>query len=221
MTLRLSDESPDAAELRVQDALARAEHGFANSLALIASVVASHNRRLPETETIPVRDVKLALAKLSARIEAVASLHRRLSVHPGDGVVELRTYLGQVIAALRQAFDASDAEFISFDLQCESELPVKAAGAMGLFVLEAVTNSIRFAAGTSIVVSLRRGASNQWVLEVADGGPGLPQGLDTEAGRGSGLGLRHMRSIARQLDADLSFAPLTPGLRVRLVWPAS
>ena len=162
MTLRLSDESPDAAELRVQDALARAEHGFANSLALIASVVASHNRRLPETETIPVRDVKLALAKLSARIEAVASLHRRLSVHPGDGVVELRTYLGQVIAALRQAFDASDAEFISFDLQCESELPVKAAGAMGLFVLEAVTNSIRFAAGTSIVVSLRRGASNQW-----------------------------------------------------------
>lgn len=219
MTFRLSDGLPDAVELQVRGVLARADHEFANTLALVAAVIASHSRRLPETETIPVRDVRLLLAKLSARIDAVARLHRLLSIRGAGDAMEVRAYLGQIIAAVKEAFDESDTELISTNLQCESELSAKAAGAVGLFVLEAVINSIKFAGGTSVVVSLRRGAPAQLVVEVIDGGPGLPVGLNTEGDHGPGLGLRHLHNIARQLNGELSFDPLTPGLSVRLVWP--
>jgi signal transduction histidine kinase len=77
--------------------------------------------------------------------------------------------------------------------------------------------------------STARNGKAQWaVIDVADDGPGLPQGLEivferfhkgTSASPRAGLGLAIVRQVARTHNGDVGFLP-GPGCRIRVSLPA-
>ena len=88
-------------------------------------------------------------------------------------------------------------------------------------VSEAVTNAVKYAyrdgrAGKIHVRGRQDGAS--MVVEIADEGPGLKNGLDPRSG--GGLGLRLMRALSKQLGGELEFVSKSSGLVVRVTFPA-
>jgi two-component sensor histidine kinase len=86
-----------------------------------------------------------------------------------------------------------------------------------------VTNAVKYAhpAGTPGKICVASGWDAEGTLfrEVADDGVGLPEGFDP-AGDG-GYGLRLVRGLAQQLDAECEFLQSGIGLRFRLLVPAT
>jgi signal transduction histidine kinase len=76
--------------------------------------------------------------------------------------------------------------------------------------LDALLNNVltHTPAGTSFSVEVMRGAGRQWVLVVADAGPGLPGGglppRGSSGGSGTGLGLDIVRRTAEASGGHLS-----------------
>ncbi len=92
---------------------------------------------------------------------------------------------------------------------------------VGFMVGEAVTNAVKYAhpAGAPGVIALdcQRTADGSTIVRIHDDGVGLPQ--DFDANNDGGLGMRVMRSIAKQLGADLAFVSHATGLTVDLRLP--
>jgi hypothetical protein len=95
---------------------------------------------------------------------------------------------------------------------------------MGLFVSEALVNSIKHAhrideSGT-ICVSCRRSERGSLLIEIIDDGVGLPSSFRACPKSGTGTGARLMLGIAHDLGAYLTFEKSNPGQIVRLEVPA-
>ena len=63
-------------------------------------------------------------------------------------------------------------------------------------------------------VALHKQEDGLHVLRVADTGVGLPPGLDPETV--TSLGLRLVRSLARQVDGRFELVPMNPGTEARI-----
>lgn len=88
-------------------------------------------------------------------------------------------------------------------------------------VAEAINNAARHAypmgeVGT-VIIRGRADEVGTVVVEIIDGGPGLPYDFDTLCD--AGLGIRLMRALARQLGASIEYRSGRLGLRVRLTLP--
>jgi two-component sensor histidine kinase len=132
METREVGDLPVPGRFELQRASAEARHWIANSLAIVASILITQGRRLPQTETIPDGEVRLLFAKASARVDAVARLHRVLFARPGEPVVDIGKYLGEVIVAVREAFGEANPNVISADFRATTDLPAKEAAAVQL-----------------------------------------------------------------------------------------
>ena len=92
---------------------------------------------------------------------------------------------------------------------------------MGLIVTELVTNAVKYAhpagAPGRVEVRCRRACDDSVEVSVADDGVGFPEDFDPVSD--GGLGLRVVRSLARQLGADLAFESGPLGLTVRVTAP--
>lgn len=214
-----------AAEVDTPQDYAHAEvnHRIANHLAIIASIVHSQARSLRADGAVDGSAVVNVLDEVAVRIDAVARLHHLLLSNPIDtSTVDLRAYLREIAnAASSSLADAEQTRFF-FDLDQECAIPTKQAAATGLFVIEAITNALKYShphgAPGIIRVSCRTSDANLFI-EVADDGVGLPEGRDPNAS--NGIGMRLMRAIAHQLGGSLEFDPTHFGLCVRLMLPAA
>jgi two-component system, sensor histidine kinase PdtaS len=215
MPLRfLDDLGPEVGSaLPAEDAIAESEHRIANNLTIIAGMIRSAMTKL---RTDPKRDFDAAvvvLADLSIRIEAVAQLHRLL-IDRGQNQVELAKYLREVVKAAKSALTDSGSR-VAFEARVEIRAHPRRAAAMGLFLSEAITNALKYAAGAYIRVVLSM-SGEDLLLEVADDGPGLPPDFDHR----SSSGFRLIRSLASRLNGRVEFEKMNGrGLCVRLIVP--
>jgi two-component sensor histidine kinase len=153
------------------------------------------------------------LADVSTKIEAVAQLHRLL-VEQGQAQVELSEYLREVVKTATLALNVLGGRLV-FEARAQISAHSRRAAAMGLFLSEANTNSLKHAKGAYIRVVLRM-SGNDFLLEVADNGPGLLPGFD----EASSSGFRLMRSLASRLNGRVEFDKSPgAGLCGRLVVP--
>lgn len=200
---------------RVEDAVLESEHRIANNLAIIAGLVRAEAAKL---RADPHRNFDTAisvLAGLSARIEAIAQLHRLLTKDRGAAQIDVAEYLREVIKAAKSALNSGDR--MGFQVRTEIKAHSSRAAAMGLFLSEAVTNALKHADGTDIGIMLQTAGENL-LLEVTDSGPGLPSGFVEE----SNSGFRVMRSLASRLNGHVEFDQSNGnGLCVRLIMPLS
>ena len=204
--------------LAIRDAAVREiHHRVKNNLQIITSFLSLQARGLEDSEARQV------LAAARHRIDALSIVHRTLYQNERLEKVAMKPFLSDLLAHLKSALGLEGTDGHAVELRwdiAEVERDADDAIPMALFLLEAVTNAVKYAFPDErsgvITVSLSVHGDTLH-LAVTDNGHGA--GAPTSTG-GTGLGSRLMQAFARQLQATLKTdAPVTGGYRVRLTIP--
>ncbi len=196
-------------EAELRDSLAQKEmlvreihHRVKNNLQLVMSLLNLHARRIkdPRAET--------AFAEARSRINALATLHRRLYESENLQEVNLRWFLDDLCAELRRGGLAGQRDIdLTVDAPDEVIGP-DVAVPLGLLVTEAITNAYKHAfEGVErgrIELIMTRQSDTIMNLIVRDNGKGFDQ--DTEGEGSSGLGRSLMDAFVRQLHGELQIS---------------
>jgi two-component sensor histidine kinase len=219
------DQIFDADIIATSTSIAEANHRIANNLAIIAGLIRREIVMLTTKARSDAGDTRRLLQQMSLRIDAVARLHRLLMDTSHGGAVELCAYLREVVDAAACSLTRPEQTRILCRFETEIIVSAKKAAAIGLFVSEALVNSIKHAhpfdqrgaiwvtCGQTLPATLR--------IEIADDCGAVPLHFDATEGRALGSGMRLMRDIADDLGAQLEFIKGKPGHTVRLELPLS
>ena len=199
-----------------------ADHRFANHLALLSGFVRLKAADLARQPVRPsLEDVLLLLESLRGQIEAMARLHRSLAFDTRDTRADLGEHLHEICAPMSLLLAGRIGLVEDISPGCR----VRPDRLMPLtqIIVEVITNAVKHAypegKGGQILVRGRKNRAGAIVIEVADDGPGLPEGFDPR--NDSGLGFHLIRALARRLDALVEFETRPVGLCFRLTLPES
>jgi two-component sensor histidine kinase len=200
-------EARDRAELLVGEV----NHRVANSLSLIASLVRLQSNLITDDAS------KDALKETEARIQAVASVHKRLYSAGDARFVDLQEYLSNVLDNVEQS-KRGQGHVASLKYELEPlKLKTDFSINLGVIVTEWVTNAFKYAypekAG-EVRVRLRRLTDGKAELSVEDDGVGRTDG----PARGTGLGTRIVNAMARSIGGDVEYVAAGSGTIARLAF---
>lgn len=192
-------------EAELRESLAQKEilvreihHRVKNNLQLVMSLLNLHARRIRDPRA------EAAFAEARSRINALATLHRRLYESENLQEVDLRWFLKDLCAELRRGGLAGTQD-VDLTVTAEEEvIGPDVAVPLGLLVTEAITNAYKHAfTGVDrglIEVIIRRESDAQLLLIVRDNGRGYDTASETEPG---GLGRSLIDAFVRQLHGEL------------------
>jgi signal transduction histidine kinase len=209
-------------------------------------------------------DLKTPLARLRARLEltllaphdaAAQSEAVRAAIEEADrllatfnallGIAEAeagargrpgeRVDLGDIARAVVELYEpVAEEKGVALSLASEQGTLIRGdRHLLSQAVANLIDNALKYGGDGEIAIAVRGGAGRA-ALEVADCGPGIPEGdreavfdrfVRLEPSRstpGNGLGLSLVRAVARRHDATVRLADNHPGLRVSIefpVWP--
>jgi two-component sensor histidine kinase len=213
---RVRDRTADliAARDKAELLLAEVNHRVANSLSMVAALVRLQSNAMNE----PV--AKEALKETQARIDAIASVHKRLYSSGDARFVELDEYLSGLLSNVETSMrNEGHGASLRYDLEPLKLKPDSSVN-LGVIVTEWVTNAFKYAypdrAG-EVRVRLKRLADGRAELLVEDDGVG--RGTDGVA-KGSGLGTRIVNAMARTIGAEVEYIARHPGTGARLAFPS-
>jgi two-component sensor histidine kinase len=213
---RVKDRTADliAARDKAELLLAEVNHRVANSLSMVAALVRLQSNAMSE----PV--AKEALKETQARIDAIASVHKRLYSSGDARFVELDEYLSGLLSNVETSMrNEGHGASLRYDLEPLKLKPDSSVN-LGVIVTEWVTNAFKYAypdrAG-EVRVRLKRLADGRAELVVEDDGVG--RGADGVA-KGSGLGTRIVSAMARTIGAEVEYIARHPGTGARLAFPS-
>ena len=162
-------------------------------------------------------DALKAIENSQHRIYAMSLIHQKLYQSDDIKTIDMAEYIPELVKSLEDGFGTSDQ--IKFNLKIDPvNLDISHAIPLGLIINEAITNSIKYAfpdnrKGEISISMLSEGERIK--LELADDGIGMPQ-IDKETERES-LGLRLMKGLSEDIDADISFK-VDNGTRINIVF---
>ena len=218
----VSSTSVPRQEPLVLDLAAEANHRIANNLSLIAGLVRLQaSTIIKQDRALAPNEVAALLEEFGERVETVGRLHRLLADTP-DGPIEIADYLQKIATGVVSSLAREGSTALSFNSASQCRVQARQALPIGLIVGELVTNAIKYAHPTGVagMISIScRSNGAEAVIEIADDGVGLPEGLDPMTS--DGLGLRLVRTLAKQLEAKLAFHDSVLGLTVTLHLPAT
>lgn len=203
-------ELRDAIALR-DAAVKEIHHRVKNNLQIVTSFLSLQSRQISDPAA------RQALSKAQNRISALAIVHQTLYQNERLESVSLKPFLTSLVDHLREALGTEEfgielaQSYIDCERSSDDAIPV------ALFLVEAVTNAVKFAfeSGGRISISLTD-LGEELLLLIEDNGRGFEHGDSSSRG----LGGRLMEAFARQISAKLEVdsAP-GQGCRVRLVIP--
>jgi two-component sensor histidine kinase len=193
-----AEENVRVARDRAEVLLAEVNHRVANSLALVSSLVNL------QAKVVSDPSAKEALAETTARIFAIASVHKRLYSSGNVRVVELDEYLSGLLEHLEASMHGQGhAASLTIDV-APLKLSTDAAINLGVIVTELVTNAFKYAFPErtgQIWVVLSETDEGRARLVVGDNGVGRKEGLI----KGTGLGTRIVSAMAAGMGAELAY----------------
>lgn len=211
-----------ARENELRDSLAQKEilvreihHRVKNNLQLVMSLLNLHARRIRDPRA------EVAFAEARSRINALATLHRRLYESESLQEIDLKWFLEDLCAELRRG-GLSRGRNVELVVESPSEvIGPDVAVPLGLLVTEAITNAYKHAFnerdGGHINVQVTRDSPTMLALRIRDDGAGF----DTAASAPdqSGLGRSLIEAFVRQLRGELEVRS-EDGTVVQVTFPA-
>lgn len=171
--------------------LKEVHHRVKNNMQIVSSLIRMQER----VHTSPEETIR--------RVQAMALVHDLIYSHGEFASVNLGAYTRRLSETLSSAGAADAPIRITHDLE-HVAVTLDRAMPFALILSEVITNAMRhaFPTGTGhIAVTLER-VDGDAVLRVEDDGQGFDPAARTE-----GFGLKLIRSLAVQLDAEVSFEP--------------
>jgi PAS domain S-box-containing protein len=197
----LAEEAMKASLAEKEVLLQEIHHRVKNNLQTVSSLLQLQQREVQEPA------LRAVFAEADSRVRAMALVHEQLYQRELLSELDFGHYLRCLVEQLLH----SGAAELSLSLELELQpllLPVDAAIPLALITSELLTNALKYAyrdrGGGMLRIVLKSAGPAQLVLEVADDGPGLPEGFDPMAAHS--LGLRLVQMLALQLDAEVQFA---------------
>jgi two-component sensor histidine kinase len=174
-------------------------HRVKNNLQLVMSLLNLHARRIRDPRA------EVAFAEARSRINALATLHRRLYESENLQEIDLKWFLEDLCAELRRG-GLSRGRNVELTVDSPSEvIGPDVAVPLGLLVTEAITNAYKHAFnerdGGHIRVAVVRESPETLLLRVQDDGVGMD--AEAVATDGNGLGRSLIEAFVRQLRGEL------------------
>jgi len=174
------------------------EHRLINGLQLISSLLSMQSR----TASSPEAAAQLNIA--ASRVAALGRVHRRLHLLDNQDKVEFRQYLQHLCEDLSGLLLQDRTRHATVVAGETAEIPTVLAIPLGFIVNELITNAAKYADG-NIIIRFETTRAARHSLSVIDEGPGLPPGFDPS--HSSGLGMKIVRALVRQIGGTLEIAP--------------
>ena len=211
---RVKDRTADLVQARdkAEVLLAEVNHRVANSLAMVSSLVSLQSRTMKDSVA------QNALKETQGRIDAIASVHRRLYSSGDARFVDFDEYLSSLLNNVETAMqEEGHGASLRYDLDALRLKPDMSVN-LGVIVTELVTNAFKYAypdRSGEVRVSLKRISANHAELLVEDDGVG--RAADA-APKGTGLGSRIVNAMARTIGAEVNYFVRHPGCGARLAF---
>jgi two-component sensor histidine kinase len=149
-----------------------------------------------------------ALEECQGRVYAIALIHEKLYGAKNFAEVPFSEYLRGLATDVFHVTGTSSSRISLILAVDDVSITVEKAIPCGLIVNELITNALKhaFPAGRTgrIRVELEGAPDGKLRLAVSDDGVGLPEGFDVR--KVNSLGLKLVRTLARQLDAELAMS---------------
>jgi two-component sensor histidine kinase len=211
-----------ARENELRDSLAQKEilvreihHRVKNNLQLVMSLLNLHARRIRDPRA------EVAFAEARSRINALATLHRRLYESESLQEIDLKWFLEDLCSELRRG-GLSRGRNVELVVESPSEvIGPDVAVPLGLLVTEAITNAYKHAFnerdGGHIKVEVTRESATLLSLKIRDDGTGFDAAASAQDQ--SGLGRSLIEAFVRQLRGELNVRS-DDGTVVQVTFPA-
>ncbi|UDL89739.1 PAS domain-containing protein [Mesorhizobium sp. PAMC28654] len=189
------------------------DHRVKNNLQMISSLIVMQSR------TIKDDGIRQSMTTMLERIEALSTVHRRLYQSKDVSRFDVSDFARDLISDLLTASGRTE---IKSKLELEPVvIPAEKATPVALMVNELVTNALKHAFkqkpdGTtagSIGIKMSQ-PDGHFNIEVSDDGVGM-----AEANGDASFGMRLIKSLARQLRADIEWQDAGPGTKVVISMP--
>jgi len=190
-------------------------HRVGNNLALVSSFLTMQLRAVKHPEAAK------ALDAARARVQAIASAHRKLRLGADFATVRANEVLSAVIDDIAAGLPPGELIKISCDVE-PLEINARDAVSLGVLTSELVMNAVKhaFGAGETGLVNVRfaKPGTAAPFIEVADNGVGWHAKQKTE---GSSLGSKIIDMVSRQFGGRPERVPMQddderPGTRIRI-----
>jgi PAS domain S-box-containing protein len=207
--------------LREKETLLReVHHRVKNNLQVISSLLGLQARHTDNVEAAAT------LAEANDRVHSIALAHEILYQGRDFARVDFVEYLRKLVVQLASTWGPRHATAV-IDAPEALHVPLDLAVPCGLIVNELVSNSFKHAFETHRATGTQTGRIGVRVrvdggdlrLEVSDDGAGLPSNVDLA--EPSGIGLRLVVTLARQLAGRIEQVPCPTGTAICLTVPVS
>jgi two-component sensor histidine kinase len=197
---------------RHQVLLKEINHRVKNSLQIVTSMLHLQGSAIGDA------NLSAHLAAASGRISAVALAYERLSYDADVERIDLGAYLQKVC---EDASAMSSHYVLNFKATEEIQFEGDRAISVALIVNELVTNAAKYAFSDrtdgQLWVEVARQDAATALVSVRDNGMGLP--ADFDLNKSKGLGMRIVRALGKQLDADVALNADSKGTQFVLSIP--
>jgi two-component sensor histidine kinase len=176
-------------------------HRVKNNLQTISSLL--------NLQTYSLKDekVKDAVLEGQSRVKSMALIHQTLYQTERLSRIDFQNYIKQLVSFLSDSFKSAGKTITAKVITNDINLDIDTAIPLGLIVNELVSNVYKYAfpkkAKGEIVIELKRSDKEEYQLEVADNGIGLPENLDPE--KVDSLGLKLVNILTRQIKGQLKY----------------
>lgn len=198
--LKLAIASRDAAVREIH-------HRVKNNLQIVTSFLNLQGRQLRDPEA------KAAISAARHRIDALAIVHQTLYQNERLEQVQLKPFLTGLVSHLSEALGMEESGVEIVQDYEDVMRPADDAIPMALFIVEAITNAMKYAFGSDggmINVSLAVDETGT-TLTISDNGRGYDPDASAEQVNGRGLGSKLMSAFSRQLAGTLNVEASTGG----------
>jgi two-component sensor histidine kinase len=157
-----------------------------------------------QTTFIKNKEALTAIRNSEHRMHSIALIHQKLYQSDSYMMVNMTDYINELVGYLQECFDFGNR--IQFEKQiADIDFEVNIAVPIGLILNEAISNAIKYACNGQrqccVKIILEQTGENEFLLEIADNGAGLPFGFNLD--KVNSMGFNLMRGLSKQLGGKL------------------